>query len=162
MAKQAITEKDRNIIAGWDAETNEVTLETLPQFLKKLTEDYEHDYGTICHAVAVAAVAAAKAVNRSEQGGITGFQAGAIFWEFRKRWLMEDGPARMLKYDDMLFPQYEDRFAKTVSASTWKWLQDEAKKNLAEKPQSAPRIRAHWQSIVDGKPPFGYAVEADD
>ena len=36
------------------------------------------DYGTVCHAIALSAVA------RTAQGGITGFQAGAVMWEFIK------------------------------------------------------------------------------
>ena len=52
--------------------------ETLPAFLKKISSDYQHDYGTICQAVAMAAIAAAWAFDRGLQGGITGFQAGAV------------------------------------------------------------------------------------
>src|SRR5690349_20327046 len=57
-----------------DAHAPEMTLETLPEFLRHLTEDYHHDYGTICHALAAGAIATAYAMDRSPQGGITGFQ----------------------------------------------------------------------------------------
>ena len=33
-----------------------LVLETLPAFLNKVVNDYQHDYGTICEAVAVAAM----------------------------------------------------------------------------------------------------------
>lgn len=59
------------------------------QFPKKLTEDYGHDYGTIGHAVAASAIGAATAVDHSPTGGITGFQAGAIMWEFIQHWTHE-------------------------------------------------------------------------
>jgi hypothetical protein len=160
MKKKAITEKDKDIIEGWVKQTDKVTLDNLPAFLRELTQDYEHDYGTICHAVAIGAVAAAKAVNRSEQGGITGFQAGAVFWEFYKRWLHEEGPARLVKYGNMLYPQYRDDFAKTISKDTWAWLQDEAKKNLKDG-KAAANILFHWESIARGKVPFGYKVRED-
>ena len=163
MMKKSITEKDKDIIESWVKETDAVTLKTLPKFLKHLTADYNHDYGTICHAVAIGAVAAAKAVNRTPEGGITGFQAGAVFWEFYKRWMHEEGPARLVNYGHMLYPQYEDDFARTITPSTWKWLQDEAKKNLGERPGlSKGTVADHWQSIVDGKVPFGYKVGKED
>ena len=44
------------------------------------------DYGTVCHAIALSAVATAWAANKTAQGGITGFQAGAVMWEFIKNW----------------------------------------------------------------------------
>ena len=160
--KKAITEKDKDVIESWVKETDKVTLDNLPAFLRHLTADYQHDYGTICHAVAISAVAAAKAVNRTDAGGITGFQAGAVFWEFYKRWLMEDGPARLLKYNDMLYPQYAGNFAKTISPDTWAWLQEQAKKNLGNKQAGAHgKVMAHWQSIADGKVPFGFKVKED-
>lgn len=46
----------------------------------------EHDYGTICVAIGAIAAAAARAADRSPNGGITGFQAGAVFWEFTRAW----------------------------------------------------------------------------
>ena len=54
-----------------------MTLETLPAFLKELAE-YKHDYNTICYALTAGAIATAWALNRTPNGGITGFQAGAI------------------------------------------------------------------------------------
>ena len=162
MKKKAITEKDKDIIEGWVKQTDKVTLDNLPAFLRELTQDYEHDYGTICHAVAIGAVAAAKAVNRSPAGGITGFQAGAVFWEFYKRWMHEEGPARLIKYQDMLYPQYDNQFEKTISPDTWAWLQEQAKKNLGDKQATAhDKVLMHWKSIVDGKVPFGFKVKED-
>ena len=83
------------------------TVATLPEFVRKLTEDYSHDYGTICHAIAAAALAAAHAVDHSPAGGITGFQSGCIMWEFIQEWQHLRGkPLRLTNYEDMLFPQY--------------------------------------------------------
>jgi hypothetical protein len=164
---QAITEKDKAILDQWRKEAKEQTLETLPAWLKHLSEDYEHDYGTICHAIALAAYAAARAVDAGSQGGITGFQAGAVMWEFMRIWNGIEGPARLLQYENMLYPQYEDRYNKTISKSTWEWLQKEAKKKLTDvaearlagRSEPSPTIIDHWQTILDGKIPFGYTVE---
>lgn len=134
-----------------------MTLETLPAFLKELAE-YPHDYNTICYAVTAGAIAAAWAMNRTPNGGITGFQAGAIMWEFMGAWNDVKAPARLLKFEDALFPQYADKF-NSISPDTWKWLQEEAKKKLDTKEDMvAPSVVAHWKSIRDGHVPFGLKV----
>ena len=160
--KKNITEKDMDVLESWNKETDNITLKTLPKFLEKLTTEYEHDYGTICHAVAIAAVAAAKAVNRTPAGGITGFQAGAVFWEFYRRWLHEEGPARLVKYEQMLYPQSADSFDRVISPSTWKWLKEEAVKRACDTASAHPSVMAHWKSIAAGKVPFGYSVGKED
>jgi hypothetical protein len=132
----------------------------LSKFVGRLITDYTHDYGTICHAVAASAIAGANCMNHSPQGGITGFQAGAIFWEFYGAWMHEKGPARLQRMDDLLYPQMEHKF-KTISPDTWKYVQEEAKKNLADKSEVGvhPDVAVHWQSIVAGKIPFGLQIE---
>ena len=137
----------------------DVTLDTLPSFMADAL-DREHDYGTICIAVGACAVAAAKAADRHPNGGITGFQASAVFWEFVRGWgTFGDGPKRMVSYRDMLYPQYEEKFDKRISAETWVWLQDEARKKVPAPESAHPAVLAHWQSIADGVIPFGYSVE---
>lgn len=155
---KSITEKD-DLQKQWYEEAHKQTLETLPDFLKKLTEDYGHDYGTICHAVAAAALGAANAVNHAPCGGITGFQSGAVMWEFISEWQSKRGkPLRLLDYSNMLYPQYEDDFT-SISQDTWKWLQAEAKKLLGERSDAhSGRITEHWQSIAAGKVPFGFEL----
>lgn len=74
----------------WIAEARKQTLETLPAFLQKLA-DYPHTYGTICRAIAAGAIGAARALDQSAHGGITGFQAGAIMWDFCAGWLHWSG-----------------------------------------------------------------------
>lgn len=135
-----------------------MTLETLPAFLKELAE-YPHDYNTICYAVTAGAVAAAWAMNRTPSGGITGFQGGAIMWEFMEAWNGVKAPARLLKFDHALFPQYADEFT-SISGQTWKWLQEEAGKKLDSAPDHvAESVVAHWKSIRDGHVPFGLRVK---
>lgn len=143
----------------WQEEAKTMTLEKLPAFMEKLAT-YAHDYGTICVAMGAAAVAAIKALEHSPTGGITGFQAGAVFWEFQRGWGVfgKDRPIRMLQYEYMLYPQYESDFSE-ISQGTWDWLKGEAAKKLIEMPSASSHVREHWQQIVEGNIPFGFHVE---
>lgn len=138
------------------------TPERLAEFVKELSE-LEHDYGTICHAVAASALAAGHVVDHSPNGGITGFHAVAIMWEFISHWLPQDGPQRLISFDDMLYPQYERKF-RTITKGTWKWLQKTASDRLVEhngKNRAHEDVRRHWKRVAAGHVPFGYRVEAD-
>lgn len=153
---QKITESD-NEHQKWYEEAKSQTIETLPIFLKHLTEDYSHDYGTICHAITAGAIATSWAMNKTPQGGITGFQASCIMWEFIKNWMSYKGALRLIKYEDMLYPQYAFKF-NTINKETWKFLQDEAKNKL-EETRISNNVRKHLEEIVNGVVPFGYSVE---
>ena len=138
-----------------------VTLEELPTFIANVM-DRDHDYGTICVALGSIAAAAAWACNKHEHGGITGFQAGAVFWEFARAWgspsIGETG-ARFLNYDNLLFPQYAHTFT-AISQDTFDRVKAAAAKNLADKEGAHPDVAAHWRSIVEGNVPFGLGIEA--
>lgn len=156
---EAITE-EQGIHKAWYDEAKAMTAEKFPEFFRKLTEDFDHDYGTICHAIAAAAVGVANAVNRSPAGGITGFQVGAVMWEFIRVWQGIDGPVRLVQYDDLLFPQMAHKFT-AISAETWKHIQDKARENLRGSNEFAhPDVIAHWKSIAAGQVPFGLTIEA--
>ena len=45
-----------------------------------------------------------------------------------------------------------------IAPGLWRWLQDEAKKKLEGTTSAHPEVLAHWQSIVDGRVPFGFTV----
>ena len=81
------------------------------------------------HAVAAAAVA--WAMERSPQGGLTGFQAGYVHWLFLEGWdrSYEGKPLRLINYEDMLYPQCAGRFVE-VSRETWEWVQERAKEEI--------------------------------
>ncbi len=140
-------------------EARDMTVNKLPEFMEKLKE-YRNGYGSCCIALAAGALAAAWAF--CKEFGITGFQASIAMWEFVKNWNYTGNKCglRLVDWDNMLFPQYEDRFQKTITPDTWKALQDEAKKNLAEGKACDSVIR-HWQSICDGVVPFGYIVASE-
>ena len=159
---RTITEEEK-VHEDWykRAKDKEMSLETLPEFLRELTEDYGHDYGTLCHAVAAGALAAARAVDCSSVGGITGFQAGAVMWEFICQW-MDGGRLKgraLLDYDDLLFPQYGYKF-NSISPGTWRDTQRKAKEFLAESRvvSAHPDVVEHWKSVANGEVPFGLEV----
>ena len=132
----------------------------LTAFLKDVTENYNIGYGAAPCAMAQAALATAWFL--SSEFGITGFQASFVMWDFIRDWLFSNNECglRLVNYDDMLYPQYERQFQKTISSSTWEQIQSAAKKLLEEHDEipAHPAVQAHWQSIADGKVPFGYTV----
>ncbi len=146
----------------WMEEADNInTTEELVTFINKLTE-FNHDYGTIIRAMAAGMKASFHVIGNSPQGGITGFQAGCLMWEMVKEFgSFGDGPKTMVCYENMLYPQYEDKFKNTITPSTWRYLQEEAKKMLDEDENDGANLEAtaHWQSIVDGIVPFGYLVK---
>ncbi len=161
MKRTKITEEE-GIHKIWyvKAEAEEMTLETLPAFLKELSEAYDHDYGTIVHAIGAAAIAAATAMNHTEQGGITGFQASAVMWQFIMYYGFDkqDKPLRLMDYSNLLYPQYDEKFS-TISKDTWEWLQKEAKKNLQENKDAHPDVIHRWEMVAGGFIPCGLKVE---
>jgi hypothetical protein len=157
---QAITEKD-GIHQQWYEDAKKQTGETVAEFIRHLSEDYQHDYGTICHAIAAGAIGAAWAIERSPSGGITGFQAGCIMWGFIQNWMTEykESPVRLLNYRDLLYPQYAHKF-RAIPTDTWEWAQKEAQKVLQDAPDYMHReVKAHLQSVADRVVPFGLVVE---
>ena len=156
MSKQ-VTEADREIIEAWYKED----VESVDAFIEKMSTEYVHDYGTVCHAMAAVAIQAMKKYNRGPQGGITGFQAGAVMWSFIQHWMHLDGPMRLVQYEDMLYPANACLFEKVLNQSTFNTLVEIANKKLAANPDAHPKMIAHWQSIIDGSVPFGYSVKED-
>ena len=158
MSKDMSNEELFALRDAWYSEAAKQTVETLPAFIKMLNEYPDHDYNTTAYATSAATLGASWAM--AEYYGITGFQAGCIMWEYITNWMAEyrDKPLRLLNYDKMLYPQFHGDFEKVITSDTWMWLQDQAKKNLVESKYACDEVMAHWQSIVDGKVPFGYRV----
>lgn len=119
----------------WYNEAREIkTVDDLAKFVTKLGTKYGHDYGTVCHAVAASAIAAAWCMNAMPHGGITGFQAGCVMWEFIRRWNYSSNKTgmRIIDYDNFLYPQYEYKYQKTIAPSTWKAIQKAAANEIEE------------------------------
>lgn len=131
---KSITE-EMGVHKQWYEEAKQTTLNTLPEFINHLVDDYEHDYGTICHALTAGALATLWAMNKTQQGGITGFQASAIMWEFIREWNYSGNKTglRITDYDNFLYPQYEDLFTEnSIPEDLWGRIQDEAKRRIVE------------------------------
>lgn len=159
--------EEQHLEKQWFEEAHNQTIETLPNFIDHIMNDYQHDYGTICHALSACALAAVWAANKHEQGGITGFQAGFVLWDFIREWMYSDNRTalKIVDYDKMLFPQYADRFDKTISKKTFEGIQEAAKENLNRinnGEEAHPDVIKHWKSIVAGNVPFGYKIKDND
>src|SRR5690348_5848473 len=129
MAKSKITE-DMGVHKSWEEEAEKQTLETLPEFLRHLTEDYGHDYGTICHAIVAGMMGTLNAIDNSKSGGITGFQANCICKILITKLMRIKRAYQIIEFDNILFPQYKSHFDKTLRASLWKELQEKARECL--------------------------------
>jgi len=126
------TDEFKAIKKQWQEQAGKATIDNIAEFMTDLTTKYQHDYGTICHAIAIAAKAAARAIDHSPQGGITGFQAGAIMWQFISEWAHPNNKTgmKLVNYDNFLYPQYGEKFEKTITSSTWEAIQKEAKAKI--------------------------------
>lgn len=148
------------------AKRNDIkTFDDLVEFLTYVKDNCNCGYGEAPRAMAQACVAVA--YHLADVFGITGFQAGFVMWDFIRDWMYKSNECglRILDYDEMLYPQYDYKFEKTISERTWEALQKKAKERLEEdlkkdeRPWGLhPEVKAHMQSIADGKVPFGYIV----
>lgn len=141
-----IITEEMDIHKQWYEESRQITLDALPDFISHLINDYQHDYGTVCHALAAGALATLWAMNSTPQGGITGFQASAIMWQLIRQWSYPGNKTglRIIDYDKFLYPQYEDDFTqKAISKSMWECIQKEAENNIKEADE------AHAKYLVD-------------
>ncbi|MCM1062487.1 MAG: hypothetical protein NC452_19725, partial [Eubacterium sp.] len=135
------------------------TFNELVDFLEDIKEHYNFDYGAAPRAIAQACLAVGYYL--SKEFGITGFQAGAVMWDFVMGWtsIGRQVGAKILDYDKMLYPQYQHEFEKTIDSDTWERLQKFAADNIKDKEFYSLKVMDHWQSIVDGVVPFGYTVK---
>ena len=65
---------------------------------------------------------------------------------------------RVIQGRDLLHPEFEYKF-KVIPEGLFKNLQKRAAEMLKERPSAATHEKEHWQSLVDGKVPFGLMVE---
>lgn len=141
------------------------TKEDLDKLLDEVINCKELDYGKIVYAMSACMKATLNYINRSNVGGITGFQAGFIGWEMVREYLVSSNKCglKLINYDDMLYPQNKYRYEKTISKDVWNALQEQAKKNLQDKERDPhPRVLKHWKKIAKGKVPFGYKVKEEN
>lgn len=135
------------------------SFDDLVNFLRYVKDNCNYGYGEAPRAMAQALLAVAWYL--ADEFGITGFQAGFVMWDFIKDWLYDGNECglSLVDYDLMLYPQYDDRFQKTIKPDTFEALQRKAKKLLADRESAHPEVIKHWESIAAGKVPFGYAIK---
>ena len=137
------------------------TKEELDNMLAEVINNKELDYGKICYAISGCMLAVLNYIDRSEVGGITGFQASLIGWQMVRKLIVDSEIGmKLVDYSNMLFPQYEFEFEKNIPAEIWEKLQEKAKEKLEKVPDAHPNVIKHWQSIVDGEIPFGYKINS--
>lgn len=137
------------------------TVDTIADFIRETMDGRNQTYSSVVTSIAACAIAAAYAADNTPQGGITGFQAGGVMWQFIHGWnhMGNKTGMRLVDFDNMLYPQYKEDFDKVIPTRVWEGLQKEAKNNLVRFPDSP--CKTHWQGIVDGNVPFGYKVKSD-
>ena len=81
-------------------------------------------------------------------------------WDFILEWQYSDNKTglKIIDFDNMLYPQYDYQFDKTISTEIWRAIQAEAKRCLEENPAACLEVVRHWQRIANGEVPFGYSV----
>jgi len=159
--RQKITE-EMHLEKEWFEQASQIkTIDQLTEFINHLLGDYEHDYGTACHAIGAAAVATAWYGAHVES--ITGFQASFVMWDFIRYWIKTSNKCglKLVDYDDFLYPQYRYKFEKTIDKDTWERIQEQAKNNLESNEDACLEVRNHWKYITCGIVPFDYTVKDD-
>lgn len=123
-------------------------------------QEYKHDYSTIVNAFSAFLIASFNVMINSENGGISGWQGSFIAWSVFRELQGIDCPTSLINYEDMLYPQNQENFKLHIDSNSWEWVQDAARKLIdnVEKNKAHHKVLAHWQSIVDGKIPFGYTL----
>ena len=143
-----------------DERKNIDTFDDLINFLRNIKDNYNCGYGEAPRAIAQASLAVAWYL--ADEFGITGFQASLVMWDFIKDWLFSSNECgmRLVDYDNMLYPQYEDKFQKTIAPDTFDALQNKAKRLIETDGDHAhPAVIEHWKSIAAGNIPFGYTIK---
>lgn len=132
-----------------------------------MTDPHTNDYGGVGVAIGLIAAASAWAMNRhpGARGGITGFQGGAVLWEFVRHWdsgRIGEAGARIQSFDNLMFPQYADSF-QTLPRSAVDAVQRMARERLetADRSQVHPEVIAHWETLAAGQSPYGMRVSED-
>ena len=140
----------------WYEQARKQTQSTIGEFIKDLLSK-EHTYDSIIHAAAASAIAGIRAINSDEsQGGITGFQIGAIQAEFIAHLGVTEIPARIQEFRRMLYPSGKYRFI-GIDQRAWDWVQHEAATMLMSGPTDE-KLADHLRNIVSGIPPWGMYV----
>lgn len=85
----------------------------------------------------------------------------SVVGQFLSQWLLIEGPFRIVAYEQMLYPQYEKHFQKTLPRQVHAWLVDQAQTKVAGGGM-AREVREHMMEIAEEKLPFGWAIDTTE
>ena len=123
------------------------TIEELNEYINSLLA-IQHDYGTCCYAMSLAATATFNFVASSLD--VTGFQASCADLDILRRTRLINGPFAIVKAEDMLYPQYDIPAKVESYIDGWKsWARDEALKKLEAAPDAHPNVLNHWKNLAE-------------
>jgi len=126
------------------------SLEALMAYIKSKVEG-DHDYGTCCYAMSLAATAAFDFV--AGKLGVTGFQAGCASLDVLRRIKHLEGPFMIVDGSNALYPQYDLHAKLGEALEKWKpWLKEQAAKKLKESRNAAPGVIEHWKMLAAYQP----------
>lgn len=142
----------------WLEKAREQTMDTLPDFLNHLMNDYRHDYGTIVHAMVAGLIATFWAMDREDQIGITGFQASFVMWGFIRNefYCHNQTGLQLLDFDNLLYPQNIHKVLPNVSSQLKERLKEIASEKIENKKEDmqngliAPEVWEHWEKLASG------------
>jgi hypothetical protein len=117
--------------------------------------DREHDYGTCCYAMSLAALAAFNYVAHTL--GCTGFQASCADLNFIGRTRHMKHGFRIIDYENLLYPQYltDERFPthQQLLSQNREELAKAARELLATRDLACDEVRERWEYVASlGKP----------
>ena len=148
----------------WFEDVEKQTLETLPDFMKRIFEDLEHDRENPEQAVAACALAAYYASASKAELSVS--QRAFVKWDIlRKGWNVgEKTGAKIIDYDVMIYPECEWIFNPVIPQRTFAKVQRLAEEKLkSENLEDIPEyVVNHWRKIAGGKVPFNWKVDKED
>lgn len=161
-----ISEDDKEVIGKWYEDARHVTRENLNDFISSIMDRYDFDYGSYVYAITVCSIATAYACGQA----LSGYQASLVGLQFIEEWTYHNVKSGLSirNWDDMLYPQYVERFEKIIPKEIWINLQKEAKTRFDDIINDTDRLKytsravlEHLKSIADGQVPFGYTISED-
>ena len=92
--------------------------------------------------------------------GLTFFQMHYIMWTIIDKMMVDehDVGLRIVNFNNMLYPQYEYLFNKTMSKDEFDALQKKAA-SMLKIGNLGKEVEEHLKSIVAGNVPFGWKVD---
>lgn len=127
------------------------TFDTLPELMEyvEALTTREHDYGTCCYAMSMAATAAFNYVAR--QLGVSGFQASCADMDVLRRTRGLSHGFLIVDFEKLLYPQYRDNVLgfDDLLAKNAEHLAPIARQKLAEAPNAHPNVLAHWRLVAE-------------